>query len=169
MRPIKSTKVSTGCRTVLLRWKIYFQMFSKVDFENLRPNSWCFSLPKGTHIWLIDVRNLVELNTSLRIPETWFWAVIFNVACWGQTICTTVTWLRQTWRKSQKVTLNATPHSGPCDNWSPDTGLDTHRSHGDDCPPVGIEHSVECCRLLLLFKHEDQGGKHDCTHPQQKE
>ena len=47
--------------------------------------------------------------------------------------------------------------------------FDTHRGHGDDSPPVGVEHGVEGGGLLLLLEHEDEGGEHDGAHPQQQE
>ena len=46
---------------------------------------------------------------------------------------------------------------------------DTYRGHGDDGPPVGVEHGVEGGGLLLLLEHEDEGCEHDGAHPQQQE
>lgn len=45
----------------------------------------------------------------------------------------------------------------------------THRCHGYDCPPVGVEHGVEGRGLLLLLEDEDEAGEHDGAHAQQEE
>ena len=49
------------------------------------------------------------------------------------------------------------------------SSIDTDRCHGDDRPPVGVEHRVEGGSLFLLLEHKDEAGEHDGPHPQQEE
>ena len=44
-----------------------------------------------------------------------------------------------------------------------------YRGHGNDGPPVGVEHGGECRLLFLLLEHVDDGGEHNGSHSQQQE
>ncbi len=41
---------------------------------------------------------------------------------------------------------------------------ETCRGHGDDGPPVSVEHGLEGGLLVLLLEHVDQRGEHDRSH-----
>ena len=45
----------------------------------------------------------------------------------------------------------------------------SHRGHGDDGPPVGVEHRLEGGLLVLLLKDVDEGGEHDGAHAEEEE
>lgn len=45
---------------------------------------------------------------------------------------------------------------------------ETYRGHGDDGPPVSVEHGLEGGLLVLLLEHVDQRGEHDRAHAWEK-
>ena len=53
-------------------------------------------------------------------------------------------------------------------SWNADQIL-THRCHGDDRPPIGVEHCLESGFRIFFLKDKYEGGEHDGTHPQQEE
>jgi hypothetical protein len=43
------------------------------------------------------------------------------------------------------------------------------RGHGDDGPPVGVEHRLEGGLLVLLLEDVDERGEHDGAHAEEEE